>query len=740
MDIRTALVAQIYGDTETSTRNTACNISLTPETRVTKEKAILSTLKYHGMQDRQGRIPDTYKSTFEWVLSEGRRSVQNWQMQSLRLWLESDEQVYWISGKAGSGKSTLMKYLCEPVSTSQSSPTPKASSVSTRNLAKTRISRCHPYLEKWAGSQELVLASFYFWVSDARGLQKSYAGLLRTLLYQILLARPELIPIVLPSRWEALSIFGVHPELSAWTDNQLQHALEVSVDALTTEKMSKVCFFIDGLDEFEGKSTDLVKLVQSLAQQAPNTKFCVASRPWVDFQDAFDTNPHLRLEDLNYGDIKFFVTTKLGENPEFAKLCGRQPQFADDLVENIVSKASGVFLWVHLVVTSLLSGMSFGDRIEDLQRRLDLLPPDLENLYDRMLRGLDEFYLEHAAQLILLMEASTRSLPLIVLSLADEETVASLRKLPNSNTTAAMVDLRLDSMTRRLNSRWKGMLEIDRATGAATTSGRAHRTVQYLHRTVRDFIQSDRVQQFLESSIKSPFDPHLQLCIAWCAYPYMKTHHSFSSLVEPDRVLHHAAMVLNSNEMDMLEVVDQLSEVAPATQSYRSKVRYTRQEILSMAVTFPLVAYVKARLTSDINSTLLKDLLIDAVVNSKHLDGQMIKLLLDAGADVDSNMNLAWRRLLERIGTIHPRPIKTLAVLDDASRIAMVAMVANGAHVDEARGRYVGSFKNRFGKREITSETIFTDSFFDELKALKVSRKSNKVEQVARWFKGRRGP
>ena len=44
-----------------------------------------------------------------------------------------------------------------------------------------------------------------------------------------------------------------------------------------------------------------------------------------------------------------------------------------------------MFLWVTLAVNSLLAGLTDGDSIEDLQQRLDALPPDLENLFDKIL-------------------------------------------------------------------------------------------------------------------------------------------------------------------------------------------------------------------------------------------------------------------------------------------------------------------------------------------------------------------
>jgi hypothetical protein len=51
------------------------------------------------------------------------------------------------------------------------------------------------------------------------------------------------------------------------------------------------------------------------------------------------------------------------------------------LVEEIVEKANEVFLWVKLVVQSLLAGLGNRDSITDLQRRLRELPSDLEKLY-----------------------------------------------------------------------------------------------------------------------------------------------------------------------------------------------------------------------------------------------------------------------------------------------------------------------------------------------------------------------
>ena len=126
-----------------------------------------------------------------------------------------------------------------------------------------------------------------------------------------------------------------------------------------------------------------------------------------------------------------------------------------------------------------------------------------------------------------------------------------------------MIDLRLDGMTRRLNTRWKGLLEIDRALWTAgNLSERAHQTVQYLHRTVKDFIRSKKVHEFLQSSLSSQFDPHLSLCVAH--YAYIKALPASAVLAQQVRLcLWYAARVLPSSEKDMTQMLDDMASTLP---------------------------------------------------------------------------------------------------------------------------------------------------------------------------------
>jgi hypothetical protein len=141
-------------------------------------------------------------------------------------------------------------------------------------------------------------------------------------------------------------------------------------------KQRKLAIFIDGMDEYDGKITDLLDLIQSFLK--PGVKICVSSRPWVVFEDAFKTRPSLRLEYLTRMDMKHFVESKLSSNPGFEVLKDLDPSRATNLIDDVAEKASGVFLWTFLVTQSLLEGLSEGERLPDLQRRLSSLPTDLE--------------------------------------------------------------------------------------------------------------------------------------------------------------------------------------------------------------------------------------------------------------------------------------------------------------------------------------------------------------------------
>ena len=222
--------------------------------------------------------------------------------------------------------------------------------------------------------------------------------------------------------------------------------------------VAKFCLFVDGLDEFDGDYGKLVDFIKNLSEY-PNLKLYISSRLWLVFEDAFKRGPSLIVQDLTYPDIMHFITSKFSGNPGFIELSEREMEYAGQLLEDIAQKSASVFLWVNLVVNSLLNGLSNRDRVSDLQRRLSFLPPNLEKLYQKILDNLDPFYLEYASQLFQLVREAREPPSILCISLADEELYSVLkRRIALFNDEE--IRIRVKVTKQRLNSRCKGLLEV----------------------------------------------------------------------------------------------------------------------------------------------------------------------------------------------------------------------------------------------------------------------------------------
>ncbi len=98
----------------------------------------------------------------------------------------------------------------------------------------------------------------------------------------------------------------------------------------------------------------------------PNVKICVSSRPYNVFEDAFRRQPSLILQHLTFDDIKSYVNDTLATHPAFRELAWSSlPRKRRASILRVTTKASGVFLWVVLAVSSLVRGLMDGDRVRD---------------------------------------------------------------------------------------------------------------------------------------------------------------------------------------------------------------------------------------------------------------------------------------------------------------------------------------------------------------------------------------
>ena len=238
----------------------------------------------------------------------------------------------------------------------------------------------------------------------------------------------------------------------------------------------RLCIFIDGLDEYDGLDADMAKLF-SKAASSLGVKVCASSRPHVVFQDAFAKNPGLRLQDLTFPDIQRYINDRLVKDSQMQELWVKEPIETPKLVQEIINMASGVFLWVELVVTSLLMGLGNHDQISDLQRRLRLLPRDLEQLYKQMVLKFVAVYRDEASQLFRIVEASNFrdddtlgqyyeweepwQLSIFTLTLTQEGEEALLEDRKHAPLDPEEIVCRCTSMDDRLKSRCGGLIETN---------------------------------------------------------------------------------------------------------------------------------------------------------------------------------------------------------------------------------------------------------------------------------------
>lgn len=71
--------------------------------------ALLESLRFPTMNYRHESISEAYTKTFEWIF----RRPEDALWHDFVKWLETGTGIYWINGKPGSGKSTLMKFVVE---------------------------------------------------------------------------------------------------------------------------------------------------------------------------------------------------------------------------------------------------------------------------------------------------------------------------------------------------------------------------------------------------------------------------------------------------------------------------------------------------------------------------------------------------------------------------------------------------------------------------------------------------
>ena len=455
------------------------------------KRRLLKALTFPEINERrnmiEGRVDDL-GNTYKWILDNTRtehtrsRKSESRSRQNFLNWLKSGTELFWISGKPGSGKSTLMDYIYHNIQPGKTGS---------------------DLLRAWAGSHPVVILTFWFFRPASTPLLRTLHGFWRSLCFQILDTDQELAEIIrddqntiAPSALRSC-LLPDGSSAESWTDNDLKEWFWYMIE----HSNRRYCLLIDGLDEVEEKREQLLDIVLSISARSDKFKVCCACRPENPFLSKLKQYPNLRLQDFNRDDIKEDCRRRLGGT------------HAEKFADQIADRAEGVFLWAHLVSENLARAAKYGEIEEDLELRLKECPNEISELFRYMLLRLDKLYAKQPKPYLRLVDFAfsigrqATLLELLVATLPPECS-PKWSEWSGKFEDGFLSDLerRLDGLGQRIESTCTGLVQclaptnepyrqdlktdysdprFPRLDDAVTTP------VVFIHRSVHDFLRED---------------------------------------------------------------------------------------------------------------------------------------------------------------------------------------------------------------------------------------------------------
>ncbi|SMQ53164.1 unnamed protein product [Zymoseptoria tritici ST99CH_3D7] len=453
---------------------------------------IIDSLRNTDMEIRRDAIAPAHAATFRWIFENDSSPFYKW--------LLSGSGIFWVEGRAGTGKSTFMKYV--------------ASNTTTQQI-----------LAKWAGS------------SRAKGL-------LRTIVFQICSECRNLVRNFKPGE----SLDG--PAKHQWSAAELLATLTALTSAPTDD--THFCLFVDGLDELSGDRSELITMLSELTKN-PRLKICASSRPWNIFRSSLSgACSSLHLQDLTHEDIQRFVTDELGaairSNPGHG-----------ELVRQIVSKAQGVFLWVFLVVRSIRAGFENGDDMTIMRQRVADFPPELDVYFKGMFDRLDPTYRRRTARALTTAVALSKVehppsfLIFWLLQHGVKDPDFAFKQKVVLLTGKQLHDMAIETYNV-INACCKDFLHIPNLSDVHNFSLQKC-DVQFLHRSVFEFLDTAKIRSVLSNDVPHHFTSPTFACHLALAQAHLVP------MEHPDRgyfyrIVLEAAKRLDESSMQIATVLE----------------------------------------------------------------------------------------------------------------------------------------------------------------------------------------
>lgn len=332
---------------------------------------LLQSLAFPEMIHRHNtvhqRVGD-YGDTYMWIFTtsqetDGERSnVRSRTTGSIFAdWLRGpgDDGMFWITGKPGSGKSSLMNHIHTHLRDDE--------------------------LEHLPAPPDRMVLSHYFYRSNNVELQKSFEGFLRTVCCQALAADSNLIDdtrhVLNQSQTQQLDARRLgSASCTPWLVSDLTWLCKKLLQAAATQKV--VYLLVDGIDEMIDEQQDaFITFLKKLDTDVPRLRICCSARAEAYLQSILSDCKSLRLHDLNCQDMEKYCNRVLAGTPVVK------------FINTLVWRAEGVFLWLYIVANDMKRHWKYESN-EDLRARLDACPGDISALFSHMLKRLDSYNLK----------------------------------------------------------------------------------------------------------------------------------------------------------------------------------------------------------------------------------------------------------------------------------------------------------------------------------------------------------
>jgi len=410
----------------------ATTITATRPTQGAGCDRLMESLVFKEMDARFVDVHPNLVGTCEWLPKT--HEYKSWMDPEL---MSTHHGFFWIKGKAGAGKSTLMKHA------------------STYAEA-----RCSP--------RQHVL-NFFF---HARGgsLETSTDGLFRSLLHQLL----EKVPAVFDSLNKRR--LGL-AERQGWSSTLLKDTFREAVLSLDQDQ---VTCFIDAMDEC--RQNDIESIIQyfdnlgdALVLDGKAFHVCLSSRHYPNLRSSKSVELVLENQNGHDEDIRRYIKQRLLVDSNDLGL---------DLAKLIGSRACGVFLWVVLVVALVNQDDRNGNATE-IYQRLDQIPMGLSDLFNELIeRGTKSNHFRPLLQWVAFSNGPLT--PVELFCILNSDALAAGLVPPTFNET---------DLAKYILSASKGLVETTKRTQALPLS-----RVQFVHESLRTYFLGESLVYLVDQA------------------------------------------------------------------------------------------------------------------------------------------------------------------------------------------------------------------------------------------------